>query len=183
MPGAPRCSGRCGSSRSSVLLWLGVLLQAKAFPVTKSLFYTILISRAGIPGLASRYARAEPDRRRCRLLLLGWRRRPNSAHRRGPVHAVLTVRHVVGALSICRGHADTGRRRVSISPSRSFNCNGSGRVGLPVESPAQESGYRVYVAAICRSSASPEKLRNSLNAVSCLSACPGSDCYGQLRNA
>jgi putative MFS transporter len=30
--------------------WLGALLQAKGFPVTKSVFYTILISLAGIPG-------------------------------------------------------------------------------------------------------------------------------------
>jgi MFS transporter, putative metabolite:H+ symporter len=32
--------------------WLGALLQAKGFPVTKSVFYTILISLAGIPGFA-----------------------------------------------------------------------------------------------------------------------------------
>jgi putative MFS transporter len=30
--------------------WLGALLQAKGFPVTKSVFYTIMISLAGIPG-------------------------------------------------------------------------------------------------------------------------------------
>lgn len=30
--------------------WLGALLQAKGFPITKSVFYTILISLAGIPG-------------------------------------------------------------------------------------------------------------------------------------
>jgi MFS transporter, putative metabolite:H+ symporter len=30
--------------------WLGALLQAKGFPVTKSVYYTILISLAGIPG-------------------------------------------------------------------------------------------------------------------------------------
>jgi putative MFS transporter len=30
--------------------WLGALLQAKGFPVTKSVFYTIVISLAGIPG-------------------------------------------------------------------------------------------------------------------------------------
>src|SRR4029077_18391506 len=30
--------------------WLGALLQTKGFPVTKSVFYTILISLAGIPG-------------------------------------------------------------------------------------------------------------------------------------
>ncbi len=30
--------------------WLGALLQAKGFPVTKSVFYTITISLAGIPG-------------------------------------------------------------------------------------------------------------------------------------
>jgi putative MFS transporter len=30
--------------------WLGALLQAKGFPVTQSVFYTILISLAGIPG-------------------------------------------------------------------------------------------------------------------------------------
>jgi MFS transporter, putative metabolite:H+ symporter len=30
--------------------WLGALLQAKGFPVTKSVFYTILISLAGVPG-------------------------------------------------------------------------------------------------------------------------------------
>jgi MFS transporter, putative metabolite:H+ symporter len=30
--------------------WLGALFQAKGFPVTKSVFYTILISLAGIPG-------------------------------------------------------------------------------------------------------------------------------------
>jgi putative MFS transporter len=30
--------------------WLGALLQAKGFPVTKSVFYTIIISLAGIPG-------------------------------------------------------------------------------------------------------------------------------------
>jgi MFS transporter, putative metabolite:H+ symporter len=30
--------------------WLGALLQAKGFPVTKSVFYTILISLSGIPG-------------------------------------------------------------------------------------------------------------------------------------
>jgi len=30
--------------------WLGALLQVKGFPVTKSVFYTILISLAGIPG-------------------------------------------------------------------------------------------------------------------------------------
>jgi len=30
--------------------WLGALLQAKGFPVTKSVYYTVLISLAGIPG-------------------------------------------------------------------------------------------------------------------------------------
>jgi MFS transporter, putative metabolite:H+ symporter len=30
--------------------WLGALLQAKGFPVTKSVFYTIMISLAGVPG-------------------------------------------------------------------------------------------------------------------------------------
>jgi len=30
--------------------WLGALLQQKGFPVTKSVFYTVLISLAGIPG-------------------------------------------------------------------------------------------------------------------------------------
>ncbi|MGY3697259.1 putative MFS transporter [Bradyrhizobium sp. USDA 3240] len=30
--------------------WLGALLQAKGFPITKSVFYTIMISLAGIPG-------------------------------------------------------------------------------------------------------------------------------------
>src|SRR3984885_15367131 len=30
--------------------WLGALLQAKGFPVTQSVFYTIMISLAGIPG-------------------------------------------------------------------------------------------------------------------------------------
>lgn len=30
--------------------WLGALLQAKGFPITKSVFYTILISLAGVPG-------------------------------------------------------------------------------------------------------------------------------------
>src|SRR6202044_3617793 len=30
--------------------WLGALLQAKGFPVTKSVYYTILISLAGISG-------------------------------------------------------------------------------------------------------------------------------------
>lgn len=30
--------------------WIGALLQAKGFPVTKSVFYTIMISLAGIPG-------------------------------------------------------------------------------------------------------------------------------------
>ncbi|WP_029082316.1 MFS transporter [Bradyrhizobium sp. th.b2] len=30
--------------------WLGALLQAKGFPITKSVFYTILISLTGIPG-------------------------------------------------------------------------------------------------------------------------------------
>jgi MFS transporter, putative metabolite:H+ symporter len=30
--------------------WLGALLQAKGFPVTKSVYYTIVISLAGIPG-------------------------------------------------------------------------------------------------------------------------------------
>jgi putative MFS transporter len=30
--------------------WLGALLQAKGFPITKSIFYTILISLAGVPG-------------------------------------------------------------------------------------------------------------------------------------
>ena len=30
--------------------WLGALLQAKGFPVTKSVYYTIMISLAGIPG-------------------------------------------------------------------------------------------------------------------------------------
>ena len=30
--------------------WLGALLQAKGFPVTKSVYYTILISLAGVPG-------------------------------------------------------------------------------------------------------------------------------------
>ncbi|MGY4175593.1 putative MFS transporter [Bradyrhizobium sp. USDA 4518] len=30
--------------------WLGALLQAKGFPITQSVFYTILISLAGIPG-------------------------------------------------------------------------------------------------------------------------------------
>ena len=30
--------------------WLGALLQARGFPVTKSVFYTILISLAGVPG-------------------------------------------------------------------------------------------------------------------------------------
>jgi len=169
--------------------WLRALLQAKAFPVTKSLFYTILISRAGIPGLASRYARAEPDRRRCRLLIR-WRRRLDSARRHWPMHAVLTVRHVVGALSICRGHADTGRR-VSISPSRSFNCMAlaasayqwrvplrslaTGSTLLPSADlvPAQKSlgtlstqfhAFRPVRAQIA--TASSETLKNFINAVS-----------------
>lgn len=33
-----------------MLTWLGALLQAKGFPVTKSVYYTVLISLAGIPG-------------------------------------------------------------------------------------------------------------------------------------
>ena len=99
--------------------WLGALLQAKGFPVTKSVFYTILISLAGIPGFLfsawlgrilgpQGHARAEPDRRRRRLLLLWRRHRPDPAHRRGPVHAVLPVRHVVGALCLHAGALSDG---------------------------------------------------------------------------
>lgn len=50
--------------------WLGALLQAKGFPVTKSVFYTILISLAGIPGFLTAALLVESWGRRGTLILM-----------------------------------------------------------------------------------------------------------------
>ncbi len=115
--------------------WLGALLQAKGFPVTKSVFYTILISLAGIPGfLVSAWLveawgrkatlRAQPACGGRRLLFLRLGGGPDPADHSRPLHAVLPVRDVVGALRptrrscIRRGFAPPGpgspRRSVAI---------------------------------------------------------------------
>ena len=94
--------------------WLGALLQAKGFPVTKSVYYTILISLAGIPGFLTAAWMIEAlgpqgdlDRDTAGsgdlLLLLRRRRRSNPTDHRRPLHAVLRVRHVVGALRLYAG--------------------------------------------------------------------------------
>ncbi|HET7885980.1 MAG TPA: MFS transporter [Bradyrhizobium sp.] len=53
--------------------WLGALLQAKGFPVTKSVYYTILISLAGIPGFLTAAWMIEASGRKATLIatLLG----------------------------------------------------------------------------------------------------------------
>lgn len=53
--------------------WLGALLQAAGYPVTKSVFYTILISLAGIPGFLTSAWLVEAWGRKptCVLMLLG----------------------------------------------------------------------------------------------------------------
>jgi putative MFS transporter len=53
--------------------WLGALLQAKGFPVTKSVYYTILISLAGIPGFLTAAWMIEAAGRKATLIatLLG----------------------------------------------------------------------------------------------------------------
>jgi putative MFS transporter len=53
--------------------WLGALLQAKGLPVTKSVFYTITISLAGIPGFLTAAWLVERWGRKgtCILMLLG----------------------------------------------------------------------------------------------------------------
>jgi MFS family permease len=115
--------------------WLGALLQAKRFPGHQIgvLYHPDLACRhPGFPvlGLARRilgpqgYARAQPDRRRCSLLLLWRRHGPEPAHRRRPVYAVLPVRHVVGALRLYSGALSDGgagnwnRLRLSSRPHR-----------------------------------------------------------------
>lgn len=53
--------------------WLGALLQQKGFPVTKSVFYTLLISLAGVPGFLTSAWLVETWGRKgtCVLMLLG----------------------------------------------------------------------------------------------------------------
>lgn len=53
--------------------WLGALLQQAGFPVTKSVFYTLLISLAGIPGflMAAWLVEAWGRKPTCILMLLG----------------------------------------------------------------------------------------------------------------
>jgi MFS transporter, putative metabolite:H+ symporter len=53
--------------------WLGALLQQKGFPVTKSVFYTLLISLAGVPGFLTAAWLVETWGRKgtCVLMLLG----------------------------------------------------------------------------------------------------------------
>jgi MFS transporter, putative metabolite:H+ symporter len=53
--------------------WLGALLQQAGYPVTKSVFYTILISLAGIPGFLTSAWLVESWGRKptCVLMLLG----------------------------------------------------------------------------------------------------------------
>ena len=53
--------------------WLGALLQAKGFPVTKSVYYTVGISLAGIPGFLTAAWLVEAWGRKgtCALMLLG----------------------------------------------------------------------------------------------------------------
>ena len=53
--------------------WLGALLQAAGFPVTKSVYYTVLISLAGIPGFLAAAWLVEAWGRKptCATMLLG----------------------------------------------------------------------------------------------------------------
>jgi MFS transporter, putative metabolite:H+ symporter len=53
--------------------WLGALLQQAGFPVTKSVFYTLLISLAGVPGFLTSAWLVETWGRKgtCVLMLLG----------------------------------------------------------------------------------------------------------------
>lgn len=53
--------------------WLGALLQQAGFPVTKSVFYTLLISLAGVPGflMAAWLVEAWGRKPTCILMLLG----------------------------------------------------------------------------------------------------------------
>ena len=91
--------------------WLGALLQAKGFPVTKSVFYTIMISLAGIPGFLFSAWLVESWGRKGTLALnliggaiacyfYGGAADQTQLIVARAVHAVLPVRHVVGALRL-----------------------------------------------------------------------------------
>jgi putative MFS transporter len=98
--------------------WLGALLQAKGFPVTKSVFYTILISLAGIPGFLFSAWLVESWGRKGTLALnliggavacyyYGGAADLTQLIVAG-LHAVLPVRHVVGALRLHAGALPDG---------------------------------------------------------------------------
>src|SRR5439155_10193500 len=91
--------------------WLGALLQQAGYSVTRSVYYTTLISLAGRAGL---FYGGVPDRgmgpqtdvrrgtrwSRCIGVVLWHGREPDPAHRVGSRPAVLPIRHVVGPLRL-----------------------------------------------------------------------------------